>query len=90
MYYVYVLFSKKDKRLYTGYTNDLKRRLTEHKSGKNIATRNRLPVLLIYYEAYIESSDAVRRERYLKGGKGGAELKVQLRDIFREVEYRHR
>lgn len=89
MYYVYVLFSKKDRKLYVGYTNDLKRRLHEHKGGKNIATRNRLPLLLIHYEAYAESSDAKRREKYLKGGNGRAQLKIQLQDILRKLNYKN-
>lgn len=89
MYYVYILFSKKDARLYIGYTNDLKRRLHEHKSGKNIATRNRLPLLLIHYEAYSTWSDAKRREKYLKGGKGRSEFKIQLQDILKELGYKH-
>jgi len=36
MFYVYILKSEKDGKLYIGYTNDLKRRLEEHNSGKNI------------------------------------------------------
>lgn len=89
MYYVYILFSKKDRKLYTGYTNNLRRRLHEHKSGKNIATRNRLPLILIHYEAYAELSDAKRREKYLKGGNGRAQLKIQLQDILGELNYKN-
>ncbi|OGN02682.1 MAG: hypothetical protein A2655_03135 [Candidatus Yanofskybacteria bacterium RIFCSPHIGHO2_01_FULL_43_42] len=89
MYYVYILFSKKDGNLYIGYTNDLKRRLREHKSGQSIATRNRLPLLLIHYESYLKWSDAKRREKFLKGGKGRAEFKIQLQDILRELGYKH-
>lgn len=89
MFYVYILFSKKDGNLYIGYTNDLKRRLSEHKGGKNIATRNRLPLLLIHYEAYLKWSDAKRRETYLKGGNGRAQLKIQLQDILKELKYKH-
>ena len=40
MYYVYVLKSRKDEKLYTGYTNDLRRRLAEHDKGENKATRS--------------------------------------------------
>ncbi|PIR43835.1 hypothetical protein COV24_00725, partial [candidate division WWE3 bacterium CG10_big_fil_rev_8_21_14_0_10_32_10] len=35
-FYTYVLFSFKDKKLYIGYTNNLKRRLKEHSQGKNV------------------------------------------------------
>jgi len=33
MYYVYVLYSERDKGLYTGYTGDLRRRIDEHNKG---------------------------------------------------------
>ncbi|OGM97650.1 MAG: hypothetical protein A2735_03530 [Candidatus Yanofskybacteria bacterium RIFCSPHIGHO2_01_FULL_41_21] len=89
MYYVYILFSIKDRQLYTGYTNNLERRMREHFSGKNIATRNRIPLKLIYYETYLKWSDAKRRESYLKGGNGRAQLKIQLQDILKELEYKN-
>lgn len=66
MFYVYVLRSEKDKKLYTGYTNDLKRRLEEHNSGKNTSTKFRVPFTLIYYEAYKSREDATHREKMLK------------------------
>lgn len=78
MYYVYVLVSKKDHELYTGYTNDLENRVKEHKSGGVRATMFRRPLLLIYYESYLRWSDAKRREKFLKGGNGRAQLKIQL------------
>ena len=89
MYYTYVLFSKKDRRLYVGCTSDLKRRLHEHKSGKSIATKNRLPLILIHYEAYMRQTDAKRREKYLKGGNGRAQLKIQLQAVLEELGYKH-
>ncbi len=89
MYFVYVLFSDKDKQLYIGYTNDLKRRLAEHQSGKSAATRHRLPLKIIYYEGYLKWSDARRREKYLKGGNGRGQLKIQLQDILKDMGYRH-
>ena len=89
MYYVYVLFSEKDKKLYVGHTNNLKRRIVEHQSGKSLATKNRQPVRLIYYEFYLRWSDAKRREKYLKGGNGRAQLKIQLQDILKSLRYKH-
>jgi len=56
MYYVYVL-RKIDGKIYIGYTNDLKRRMYEHKDKKSE---------LIYYEAYKNKLDAQDRERKLK------------------------
>ena len=89
MYYIYVLFSEKDRQLYVGRTSSLKRRLHEHFGGKVTATKNRLPLKFVYHEAYLKWSDAKRRETYLKGGNGRAQLKVQLQDILRELGYKH-
>lgn len=89
MFYVYILFSKKDHQLYTGYTNNLVRRIEEHKNKKALATKFRQPIVLIYYEAYLRWSDAKRREKYLKGGNGRSQLKIQLGDILREMGYKH-
>ena len=88
MYYVYILFSEKDKLLYTGFTDDLRSRFKAHVGGFVKSTQNRLPLKLIYYESYIEVSDARRREKYLKGGNGRGELKKQLRSILEKLEYR--
>ncbi|OGI59929.1 hypothetical protein A2814_02560 [Candidatus Nomurabacteria bacterium RIFCSPHIGHO2_01_FULL_38_19] len=90
MFYIYILFSEKDNRLYTGYSPNLKERIKKHNSGYVIATRNRRPVKLICYEAYLTELDAKRREKYLKGGKGKAELKIQLKECFKKVNYENR
>ncbi len=66
MYYVYIIKSKKDKMLYTGSTNDLKKRLELHNEGKVFSTKNRIPLELIYYEAYKVEKDARMREKNLK------------------------
>ncbi len=55
-----------DKKLYIGSTNNLKRRLEEHNAGKNISTKNRAPLELVYYEAYRSKVDSLERERKLK------------------------
>lgn len=79
-YYVYVLLSLKDNKFYIGSTNDLKRRLKEHQSEKNISTSKRLPLKLIYFEGHLSKKDAQRRERYFKTTKG----KVTLRTIIKD------
>jgi len=70
MHYVYVLLSKKDDKLYTGYTNDLRTRLNKHNAGKVLATKDRLPLKLLYYEMHLDEQEARDRERYLKTGWG--------------------
>lgn len=89
MYYVYILFSEKDKQLYTGFSPDLKIRIEKHNRGFVLATKNRRPLRLIYYEAYLKEVDARRREKYLKGGKGKQELKTQLREAFEDLDYKN-
>ena len=66
MFYVYIIKSKKDKSLYIGSTNDLKRRFEEHQLGKSKYTKNKIPFDLIYYEAFKSKIDALSRERNLK------------------------
>lgn len=89
MYYVYILFSRKDRMLYIGYATDLKIRLQRHKNGLVAATKNRLPIELIHYEAYLTQSDAKRREVFLKGGKGHEELKIQIERCLRKIKYKY-
>ena len=79
MHYTYLLQSKKDHKLYTGYTVDLPRRLKQHNEGKVLSTKSRLPLELVYYEACINEADAKAREKYLKSGMGKRYLKNRLK-----------
>lgn len=90
MFYTYILFSEKDKKLYTGYTPDLKQRIEKHQNGFVRATKSRRPLKLIYYESYFNKIDAKKREIYLKGGKGKSELKIQLSNTYKQVGYKQR
>jgi putative endonuclease len=81
MFYVYVLKSLKDLKLYVGHTNDLKKRFKEHNSGKVECTKYRRPLKLLYYEASNSLSDSVEREKALKTGFGRAYLKRRLSDL---------
>ncbi|MBI2449980.1 MAG: GIY-YIG nuclease family protein [Candidatus Nealsonbacteria bacterium] len=77
MYFVYVIKSKKDKKRYTGITNNLTRRINQHNHGSKAtpSTKNRGPFDLIYCEK-VENSDVARkREKYLKSGIGREFLK---------------
>jgi putative endonuclease len=73
MYFVYILKSLKDGKLYTGCTDDVERRLVEHNSGKSTATRNRRPLVLVHSESFESKSDALKREYFLKTKKGSFE-----------------
>ena len=82
MYYVYVLKSLKDKKLYTGSTNNLVERLKRHNKGLVEATKYRRPLKLIYYEACLSRKDAMRREIYLKTSWGKRYIKSRLKIYF--------
>lgn len=81
MFYLYILKSEKDDNLYIGSTNDLRRRLLEHNSGKVQSTMSRRPLELHYYEAYFNESEARHREYVLKkDGRALAQLKKRIRE----------
>ena len=66
MWYVYVLSSKSDGKLYVGSTNDLKRRLEEHRQGRCESTRLRGPLELEAYVAVKEETTARNLESTLR------------------------
>jgi putative endonuclease len=70
MYYTYILQSIKDKNLYIGYTDNLKRRLKEHNASKNFSTKSRGTFKLLYCEALPTKEEALERERFYKSGRG--------------------
>ena len=78
-FYVYILQSTKDGIWYTGYTNDLRKRFTEHQTGKSTWTKGRGPFTLIYYEACLHEQDARSRELYLKSGMGKRYVRNRLK-----------
>jgi|AACY02.16.fsa_nt_gi Predicted endonuclease containing a URI domain len=85
MYYVYLLKSEKNGRMYTGYTSDLKQRMTDHNSGKSSYTRSNRPYRLVYYEAFASKSDAQKRERNLKlRSNASAQLRKRISESINE------
>jgi len=78
-YYTYVLLSLKDNKFYIGSTSDLKNRFIAYCKGMVNVTKNRLPVKLIFYEAYLNKYDAIRREDYFKTSKGKQTLRNMLK-----------
>jgi len=83
MHFVYVLQSLKDKKLYTGFTTDIQRRMQEHKFGGSTSTKKRLPFRLVFYEAFLSKDDAKRREQYFKTTKGKRALRLILQKSLR-------
>ena len=85
MYYAYILLSEKDDKFYTGFTNDLKRRINEHSNGRVDSTKDMLPMKLIYYEACIDEKDARAREKYLKSGMGKRYIRNRLKNYLKDL-----
>lgn len=66
MHYCYILRCSDDS-LYTGYTNDIEKRVKAHNEGKGAKyTKIRRPVTLVYYEEFQEKTDAMKREYEIK------------------------
>ena len=83
MYYVYVIQSQVDGKLYKGFTSDLEKRIKAHNQGEVKSTRKRRPFSLVYQEVFPSKSEALKREKFLKGLKGGKTLKSILNNIPR-------
>ena len=83
MFFIYILKSLKDEKLYVGFTNNLKRRLNNHNKGKVFSTKSRCPFGLIYYEAYLSKEDAQKREKFFKTGWGRNYIKKNLQKTLK-------
>lgn len=82
MYYFYVLRFKRNGKLYKGFTNDLKRRISEHRSSRSGFTSRNGSFDLVFYEAYISKADAQEAERYFKTGYGREVLRGKLKNTL--------
>lgn len=74
MYTVYILKDKNGK-IYKGLTNNLERRLKEHRSGHTITTRKLTEIRVVYEEQFADLETARKRELYLKSAAGRRFLK---------------
>lgn len=76
MNYMYILRSSDD-TLYTGWTNNLEKRLKAHNSKKGAKyTKNRLPAELVYYEEFETKQEAMSREWHVKRLSRSNKLKL--------------
>jgi len=71
VYYTYIL-QLKDKTYYTGFSSDLKKRVSKHKLGKVSQTKFLRPIKLVFYAAFISKKLALDFEKYLKTASGFA------------------
>jgi putative endonuclease len=93
-YYVYILASKKRGTMYTGVTNDIARRVWEHKEGvadgftKKYAIKN-----LVYFETYDDVEIAITREKLVKKWKRSFKYDAierhnpEWRDLYEELGF---
>ena len=70
MFFVYILYSEKYKRTYTGQTENINKRLSQHNTGKNKSTKSYVPWKIIHLEKYATRKEALEREKYLKSSAG--------------------
>jgi putative endonuclease len=67
MYFVYILASRRNGTLYTGVTNDLHRRIDEHRSGHGSEfTRRYRVTVLVWFEVHERIDEAIAREKQIK------------------------
>jgi putative endonuclease len=83
MFYVYILYSEKFGKTYTGFTSDLEQRFLSHNvlSNKDWTKRYR-PWVLIYSEEYSTKGEAVAREKFLKTGKGREFVRAKVEEYL--------
>jgi putative endonuclease len=82
MYYIYVLLDERDRRLLSGFTHNLKKRMELHRRGFMMKTNKCGPLKLIYLEVCLNREDAVRRDKYLNSFRGKRYLKNRLKNFF--------
>lgn len=74
MYYVYVLYSFRIDRFYTGHCQDTGDRFIRHNQGRSKSTKTGVPWVMVHSEAFDTRSKAIHRERQIKAMKSRAYL----------------
>jgi putative endonuclease len=91
-YYVYIMTNRTNQVLYIGVTNDLKRRVYEHKNKLNKGFTEKYHVdKLVYYEVGEDIEGAILREKEIKGGSRKKKIEMvnsfnkAWRDLYEEL-----
>jgi putative endonuclease len=91
-FYVYIMTNKNNSALYAGVTNDLKRRVFEHKNKLLEGFTKKYNInKLVFYEVYDDINDAIAREKQIKGGSRAKKIKLiedmnsRWDDLFDEI-----
>ena len=91
-YYIYIMTNKNNSTLYTGVTNDLRRRVYEHKNKLLEGFTKKYNIdKLVFYEVYDDINNAIAREKQIKGGSRAKKIKLieemnrRWNDLFDEI-----
>jgi putative endonuclease len=91
-FYVYIMSNKNNTVLYTGVTNDLRRRVYEHKEKVIEGFTKKYNITkLVYYEILRDAGTAIAREKQIKGGSRQKkvdlieEMNSQWKDLYEEL-----
>jgi len=91
-YFVYIITNKNSTTLYTGVTNDLKRRVYEHKNKLVEGFTRKYNInKLVYYEIYEDIHEAIAREKQIKGGSRAKKISLieemnhDWKDLYDEI-----
>lgn len=92
-YYIYLTTNHTNTVIYTGVTNDLVRRITEHKAGKGSMFTSKYKVTkLVYYEVYTDIYEALKREKQIKSGSRKNKIELiektnpNFVDLYNEIK----
>ena len=89
MWFVYILYSKRDDNLYVGCSKNLIERIKKHKLGMVPSTRHRRPLILIHCEKFKSKKEAFKQERFLKSlWAGRFKKKIKQRYLERAKSIR--
>jgi putative endonuclease len=89
-YFVYILASKRNGTLYVGVTNDLARRVSEHKEKAVPGFKRRYRVdILVWYEAHGDISEAIAREKEIKGWNRAWKIRLieRVNPVWNDLAY---
>jgi putative endonuclease len=78
---VYILYSSVTGKTYTGSTDDINRRLSEHNASKTKSTRSGIPWKIWHVMEYSSLEEARKMEKYFKTGAGRRKLRTILENI---------
>ena len=91
-YYVYIMTNKRNNVLYTGVTNNLTKRVYEHKEKSVSGFTKKYNInKLVYYEVLGDIYDAIKREKQIKGGSRQKKMDLinslnpQWKDLYDEI-----